>query len=1064
MIFIRRKPNTFTNSTIEKIRFAIVFLLACTYAHSQENYFDFYQLDINNGLANNTVYELMQDDYGFIWIGSGSTVQRYDGSRFLNFERSENQPIPVPEGEIRSIFKDSQGFYWIGSDGGGVVRFKDGKYNHYINDGTAGCLSNNVVEHLIELPDSSIYIATWGGGINVYKNGKFTQLRHNPDDENSLPNDNIIDLYYDRQDDKIWIGTWDGGLCYLKDGKVHRFSISPEGFNAPRARTIKQTEDGTIWIGSWGDGLFSYANGKFKQYNVASGDLQNNNVLTLSTFGNTLWIGTWGGGVTLMENSRFTTFRHEVNHTNTICSDYVESTLVDRDGNLWIGTFGGGISRFQKSQFHFFPELSQGNVNPNSRFVKNIAEDAQGRIWLAGEPGLFIEENGNFRLLSDVYPGLPQIQLSYCLALDHQGHMWIGGGSGVGLFEFDGKQIHDRSLLGDVDFRKYFIHDIMSASDGSIWISGEMNAGLIRIKDGKVERFFHDPENDQSVSCNSFYNTMEASDGTIWISTSKNGLSTFKNGKFKNYRYNPLDSTSISSDYINSMIETSSGEIWLATLKGLCKYNNKLDNFKTFHLTNSQGQSNILSLIEDQNHDLWMGTDIGVAKFDLKTHAHQNYDHSSGIEGHPFYMNAIHKSSATNYIYIGGFNGLVAFHPDSLYQRTNSDPIKITNVLMNNRALKTAEKVYKNHEKLYIESYEGSLLFEFSEFNYNFGGPTQYAYRLKNLDDNWINAGQNTSALFSYIPAGNYIFQVRSSADGQTWSSPTNLEIIILPKFWETWWFKIIIGILVLGLIPLFFIIRLNFLEKQKVKLQKLVEDKTQEIVQKTDQITQNAEALYSANAKLKLALFQLQELDDQRIIFQENERQAISRELHDSISTTLFGIRMMIASHKQESTEDFLKVPAQVDAMLEQVIRDSQIILNNLSTSVSKHTSFYDSLNDLVNQSKLISSATINLLWKGEDHIDELRLAASIFRIIQSALSNCIKHSNAKNINIRLINSDSIHCEIEDDGIGFEMNTKEPKPGINRMQKRAEEIDANLTISSAPGEGTLVILEVDKK
>lgn len=1057
------QPPTQINATIKNGILLFLLLWYSLPSFTQQKYFNFHQINIDNGLANNTVYELMQDDHGFIWIGAGTKVQRFDGSRFVNFDNTEYQNIPIPAGEIRCIFKDSKGYYWIGSDGGGLVRFKEGEFNTYEASESAGSLSNNVVEHIIEMPDGSLYMATWGGGINIFKDGIFTQIKNDPKNDSSLPNDQVVDLFYDNQTQILWVGTWDGGLCTIHDGKVTRFPRSSAGFNSNRARSIEKTPDGSIWIGTWGDGLFRYLNGQFTHYSKESGDLQNNNILSLSIHGNNLWIGTWGGGVTLYENQKFTTFRHQINHTNTICSDFVESSMVDNNGNLWIGTFGGGISRFQKSQFHYFPELSQNSKNPNSQFIKTIEEDNNGKIWIAGEPGLYVQQNHNFKPVSDVYPDFPDIGLIYTLEKDKFGHMWIGGGTGVGLYLFDGHKLHDRSVWPNVDFHQYFIHDIMCAKDGSVWISGEIDAGLIHIKGDTVERFFHDPDNDQTVSINNFYNTLEASDGTIWISTSKNGLSRYKNGIFHNYLHNPSDKNSISSNYVNAIVETKTGQIWIATLRGLNLYNPETDGFEVFPMINSQGESNILSIIEDHNGDLWMGTDIGITKFNTTTHIHQNYDHSNGIDGHPFYLNAIHQSSKTDQVFIGGFNGLVAFHPDSLIQNPIYEPIKITNILMNNQPMKSPEQIFENNEKIVVNSFEGSLQIQFSEMNYDFGGPNQYSYRLKNLDDHWINSGQNTSALFSYIPSGNYTFQVRSSTDGMIWSEPANIEIEILPKFHETWWFRTLAVLITIGLIPLGFIIRLNYLEKQKAKLQKLIDEKISEIQLKNEQITQKSDALVETNGKLKHALFQLQELEDQRIIFQENERQAISRELHDSISTTLFGIRMMVNKNKQEE-DGYIRVPSEVDSLLGQVIRDSQIILNNLSTSFNKHTSFFDSLNDLVNQTKLISPASINLLWKGDDHIDELRLAANIFRIIQGALSNCIKHSNAKNINIRLINGESIHCEIEDDGVGFNLNTKDQRPGIQKMHKRAEEIDANLIISSTPGEGTLVILEVDHK
>ena len=366
------------------------FLTVGTYAQQSTDDLLFSKLTINDGLAFNTVFEVYEDSRGYIWIGAGTHLQRFDGNRFISFSHQAGNEQSLPFADIRSIFYDSKGQLWIGTDGGGVAKMTENGGFDVMNIDTGEGLSSNTIEHIIEMADGSLYMASWGGGINIYKDGNFTQLRYNPDDINSLPSDNVVDLYYDDESATLWIGTWGGGLCYLKDDTVHRIAQDESGYNSSIARTIEKSSDGTLWVGSWGDGLFRYKDGGFEHFHVGNGALEDNNVLSISTQDEKLWIGTWGGGLTLLENGIFRTYRYSSSERNSLGSDFIEASIIDRNGDLILGTFAGGITKVQQSSFTNINQFDKGLGDLGQEIATSIIEDAHGNIWASTRSGLYI--------------------------------------------------------------------------------------------------------------------------------------------------------------------------------------------------------------------------------------------------------------------------------------------------------------------------------------------------------------------------------------------------------------------------------------------------------------------------------------------------------------------------------------------------------------------------------------------------------------------------------------------------------------------------------------------------
>ena len=241
-----------------------------------------------------------------------------------------------------------------------------------------------------------------------------------------------------------------------------------------------------------------------------------------------------------------------------------------------------------------------------------------------------------------------------------------------------------------------------------------------------------------------------------------------------------------------------------------------------------------------------------------------------------------------------------------------------------------------------------------------------------------------------------------------------------------------------------------------------MVDKKTEEIQLKNEQILKHANYLESANEELEDSLMNLKRLEMQKEIFSQNEKNVTSRELHDSISINLFKVRQSLSLSLQNISNDSSNEPVQkeLDTMIKSLIGDSQIILKNLSNNPRRHASFYDSLKDLVDNVNPIIKSDIQLSWKGDHHINDLKVSSNLFRIIKEALFNSINCTEASLISIFIDNGKNISCTYQDNGHIFDQFNAQKYQNI---YKRAEELNAELMFDTKR-DGNLIKVIIEEQ
>lgn len=548
-------------------------------------------------------------------------------------------------------------------------------------------LSQSIVECITQDSIGFMWFGT-EDGINKFDGYRFTILRHDPNDPNSLSYNQILSICEDRKG-ILWIGTFLGGLNRYDPAKdqFKRYRADPGDptrLSHDMIRTIYEDRSGIIWVGTDG-GLnrFDKKTEVFTRYvhdPVDPEALSHNVVRAIceDRFG-ALWVGTEGGGLNRFdhETETFTHYLHDPNDLRTLSHNSVRSIYEDASGVLWIGTDGGGLNRFDP-ETETFIHFTADPDNPKSlshNCIYTIYEDRSRTLWIGTNGGglnKFNRATGVFtRYLNDPNDtkSLSYNEI-YSIYEDRSGVLWIGTYGG-GINKFDRKRKAFVHYKRDPNDSNSLSHDIVWSTyeddDGILWI-GTHGGGLNRL-DRERNRYKHyrnNPDDPASLSADIVRIVYGDRSGMLWIGTHGGGVCTFdrKTEIFTPYRHDPTDPYSLSHDEIRSIYEDRSGTIWIGTNGGgLNRFDRDKRHFKRFRHDNddplSLSNDFVRVIYEDRRGDFWIGTQGGgLNKFDRNsskfTHFITDPRNTNSISNN--YVFSIHEDN-DGLIWLGTWGG-----------------------------------------------------------------------------------------------------------------------------------------------------------------------------------------------------------------------------------------------------------------------------------------------------------------------------------------------------------------------------------------------------------------------
>lgn len=843
-------------------------------AHPQEKYC-VELITSEQGLSQNTVNCLLQDQQGFMWFGTQDGLNKYDGYRFEYYHNNPNDINSLSNNYILCMAEDHGGLIWVGTMTGGLnclnkrtgnfIRFADGQGKNNLHGNTIWCVLNDHEDNI------------WAGtikGLSMYdKNSKhfinFSLLEHSED----FPFKAVYSLYEDR-DNFLWIGGESGILRFNNSTKKFGPLINVfELVNRPVGITwsICENTQGHLLL-STNAGLIEYdplnhvarilTQTHTKRFTVWSSVVQDN--------GN-IFIGTTDG-ISMID--------HELKSCDPLVLEEINipinnvwDFIIDKSGITWAGC-NMGVVKIREKQQQFVPIIpdQKQSVRIPGGAVNTIMEDSGNNLWVGTEGGglakiSFLQQSTEV-FLPDAY-AVQSIGGNKIWALeeDHEGKIWIGTyGDGLSVYNPVKQSFtHYRQSNQSNSINNSRVLVLLEDTYHDVWI-GTRGGGLnvFRNESRSFEVYRMDAENHRKISSNTILSLVEDQFGFLWIGTFEGGLDQMdlRSGNIKNFANDPENQNSLSNNNIYAIHFDQSGGLWLGTQGGLNYVSAPYQDMLFHNLTTRQGlPSNVILGIEaDENGNLWLSTYKGLVKLNIKVFQDMM---NAGIQPENYIENPLkplfkiftrrdgtlnneynqgaHFKGHDGKLYFGGPDGLNYFYPDSITaSRCNPDvvitdlkifnqPVKIdANILSD---VKDQSKIIRHQEDYYIGqkinffheiilSYRESFFaFEFSSLDFTDPARNRYAYFLEGFDSRWNFIGENTDATFTNLDPGEYTLKVKgTNADGRWSENEACLTIIITPPFYRTSWF--ILGIIVFLLLIMLLIIR-KIISNQKKKVEK---------------------------------------------------------------------------------------------------------------------------------------------------------------------------------------------------------------------------------------------------
>lgn len=975
------------------------------------------------GLPQNTVQTILQTRAGYLWLGTKEGLARFDGLRFVVFDK-QNTP-QLPHNQIRHLFEDRAGRLWI-STPGGLVQFQHGQFTAFttqqglssnniwlvyedragnlwivtpnglnrLRDGkvtvftTREGLSHNSIETVLEDRSGALWVGTVDG-LNRLKDGAFTRYGK----ADGLASSTIKTLFEDQQG-RLWIGTPEG-LVIWNEGKFQHLTTN-EGLAHSSITVIAQDRAGRLWFGTPG-GLHCWRDGKITVYTTQQG-LPDNRIEALKEdHAGGLWIGTPGGLARWQEGALTV-----LTERDGLSSKLIRALYEDREGSLWVGTEAGGLNLIKHKKFTTYTTRQGLSAN----LVRAIFEDRAGNLWVGTQEGLNRLNDGRWTVFTTKDGLVSNDVLALCD--DRAGNLWIGTTQGLQRLQqgrFATFTVRD-GLVDD------YIRSLYEDRAGNVWIG--TRRGLMLWQNGQFSSYtMLDGLANDLVGA-----ICESHDGSLWIGT-LGGLSRFKDGQFTNYV------KELSSEVVIALYEDASGSLWIGTHGGGLNCF-KDGRFTQFTVKDGLADDVIYQILEDVQGNLWLSSNKGVMRVSrqaLETRQPGatpplpvvNYGTADGMEtrecsggGHP-----AGAKTRDGRLWFATIKGVAQLDPAHLALNTQPPPVVIEQVIVDDVVFKPGAP---------LELPPGQTRFEFYYTGLSFAASQQvkFKYKLEGFDPDWIDASTRRMASYTNVPAGRYRFRVLACNNDGVWNETgAAFDFYLRPHFYRTYWFY---GLCLLGL----------------------------------------ATAIYAWNR----ARVRRVEREFAAVLA---ERTRIAREIHDTLAQGFAGISVQL-----ELVARLLeRAPAAAKTHLDQtreLVRDSLAEARRSVWALRSPTLEGSDLPAALAETAKRLVAGTNVQVHVEVHGTYRPLSPAVedhlLRIGQEALTNALKHAGATQLNLQLaFEARRLRFSVRDNGCGFEVATRLNSPnghfGLVGIRERVEQLGGKFELQSRPNEGTKVIVEV---
>ncbi|MES2558600.1 MAG: two-component regulator propeller domain-containing protein [Bacteroidota bacterium] len=967
-------------------------------AQVHRNYTTF---SVENGLAQNTVWEVFQDYRGYLWISTADGVNRFDGYKMKHYKSNKDDSNSIGGVTGFHFLEDSKQQLWIAYDKGIAVydRMNDCFRNVYqtpqivskVGEDENGRIwflageerlvaldreSKKIVKQLVIADESK---NTFGSTRNVVKVGHLFCI--------AVSHKEIITLNTKNDTYKRISLPREYGTCfgYLSDTSF--FSMYQQfvyTYRFMENRLVMETR------------IFPERNRK--QYLFTGYTHWKNKIYAGSPY-----------GLFVFDPRTFAIESHTDNFSNTNEESYyyIQSVNTDRSDNLYLCTNGGGIKVWSpyKNKFEHYRTKDE-----KTNMVKAIVSLPEGKIaaGLYGEGLVLFNKNGSYKLKRFVEK--KEIAGVLAVTLYAPNQLLLTNDNEFILYDYQrDKELMRKNMIG-LSYPFFFRQPDKSYL--TCFIRNDTNV-LARFSTPQtIKEIILVPN--AYISC-----AVRLSEGKYLVGSDKRLL-------LCDEKTQTIRNTNIQV-FVKSICKTQKGRIFVGTIEGLFEVNEKAETLDKYDVSNGLPDDFIYGVLEDSKGHIWMSHNKGLSRLDLNTGQLIHYSKKDGLQSNEFNTGAFCKDEK-GLLYFGGVNGVNIIDPNNLIRNTRQPQLSINEILLGDLPYHS-DTAYNEKTTLKLTYLENTLSFDFSALEFSQPEENTYMYKLEGYDNNWIQSGTRHFARYANLPHGRYTFKIKAANGDGVWNeTPKEINILINPPFWKTIWFYALLGI---GLISILTSLIYIWINRQKIRITRELEIQ-QKLEQERLRISRDLHD--NVGAQLSYLITNIEWMLEHPDQISESEEQQRLKALSETGRNAILTLRQTIwaISNTTLSVEEFAD-------------RFKQFALKMLEFNDKVHVHFRDDFKASTNLSPAV--------------------ALNMFRICQEAFNNCLKHAQCSEVHIHFESNEAITFgfTIEDNGIGFDWNEAQRKGhyGLVNMQARASETNASLTIQSEKGKGTHLVLQL---
>jgi len=803
---------------------------------------EFKHFSLKDGLSQSSIFSILQDAQGYLWLGTSDGLNRYDGYNFTVYKNDKKLPNSLENNQIRKLFVDKKGNMWVGTNKG--ISIYDANKDQFRNYPLIAGEENIRVNDLLELSNGDYLIATAKGlyEFNFEKGYKLVLSRENE----SI---NVFLIF----DDEIYYGSSAGVFRYNEKNK--KSVLVDESFRSYSVNALLSNvfNKSKFWIATESNGLILYdvATGEKTLYghsNTNKNSLSSNVIRSLCYDDNRrLWVGSFVGLNVLDELAGNVVQYFNTNYQEgEVSQNSIRSIFRDSQGGMWCGTYFGGLNYYHplRKQFeHYYYQPGGHSISDN--VIGAMLEDASGQIWIGtNDNGIDVLNPATGSFLHYRHTENNPLEISgnnvkaICIDKYNNNDIWIGLHGG-GLCKYSTKtQAFNRINFSADPIINDRVYAILIQDEANMLLGTLSGLFMYNRKNNYTQEFITQkgerPFKNQSIMA-LFKDEAQG----VWIGTQK-GLARYviADGIHQDESVANTIGSEI-REQVYCFHQDKNNCVWIGSSEGLYCYDLKTQNTLDISAINFPDIS-ILGILEDAFRRLWISTGDGLFVLDLNSEKYRRYDIADGLQSNQFNISSYCKTGSGK-MYFGGINGLNAFFPERLKDNPFSPAPIIDYLTIFNRKVVAGDKTgilgsgsIEQQHKIRIPSKYNAFGLKFVVPNYLSGKDNNlFAYKLEGFDKDWYYT-KNTEVNYSNLSPGSYKFVVKSANNSGKWcDKPTELIIEILPRWYQTWYVRLLSVIIIAGVIYWWSRLKIN----RKVMTQQLeLERKDKERMKEMEQ------------------------------------------------------------------------------------------------------------------------------------------------------------------------------------------------------------------------------------